>query len=116
MRMVAGENLITDLNDQLMPLLVEPLIGMVCVGGGFPHLSFSESQVVIPVQCHLCRSLHYDCGLLTELAISCSCDRICHLASPICPDAESLVMALCRAHFSSEHAVADRGIEQHERE
>src|SRR6266550_8872684 len=35
---------------------------------------------------------------------------------PYPSDAESLVMALCRAHLSSEHAIADRGVEQHERE
>jgi len=33
--MLAGEDLVTDLNDQLMGLVLEPLAGMVRVGGGF---------------------------------------------------------------------------------
>ena len=33
--MLAGENLVADLNDQLVALVVEPLAGMVGIGGGF---------------------------------------------------------------------------------
>ena len=33
--MLAGENLVTGINDQLMGLVLEPLAGMVRVGGGF---------------------------------------------------------------------------------
>ena len=33
--MLAGEYLVTDLNDQLVGLVVEPLAGVVRVGGGF---------------------------------------------------------------------------------
>ena len=33
--MLAGEDLVADLNDQLVALVVEPLAGMVGVGGGF---------------------------------------------------------------------------------
>jgi hypothetical protein len=33
--MLAGEYLVTDLNDQLVGLVIKPLAGMVRVGGGF---------------------------------------------------------------------------------
>jgi hypothetical protein len=33
--MLAGENLVADLNDQIVVFLVEPLAGMVGIGGGF---------------------------------------------------------------------------------
>ena len=33
--MLAGEDLVTDLNDQLVALVVEPPAGMVGIGGGF---------------------------------------------------------------------------------
>ena len=33
--MLAGENLVAHLHDQLVPLVVEPLAGMVGIGGGF---------------------------------------------------------------------------------
>src|SRR5229473_4738297 len=33
--MLAGEDFITGLNDQLVPLVVEPPAGMIGIGGGF---------------------------------------------------------------------------------
>ena len=33
--MLAGQNLVADLNDQLVALVVEPPAGMVGIGGGF---------------------------------------------------------------------------------